>query len=52
MALLAKNVGDVRGAGLITESGRSPGVGNSNMLQLPEKLNRQKSLSGYSLWGH
>ena len=52
MALLVKNAGYVRDAGLIPELGRSPGVGNSNMLQLPEKLHGQKSLPGYILWGH
>ena len=38
--------------GLITVLGRSPGEGSGNSLFLPEKSHRQKSLEGYSPWGH
>ena len=43
---LPANAGD---AGLILELGRSPGVGNGNPLQ---DSHRQRSLAGYSPWGH
>ena len=46
----ACNAGD---AGLITGSGRCPGEGNGNPLQfLPGKSHEQRSLVGYSPWGH
>ena len=39
--------------GLIPGSGRSPGEGNGNPLVfLPGKFHGQRSLAGYSLWGH
>ena len=39
--------------GLIPESGRSPGEGNGNPLQyLPGESHGQRSLAGYSPWGH
>ena len=46
----ACNVGDV---GSIPGSGRSPGEGNGNPLQVfwPGKSHGQRSLAGYSLWG-
>ena len=47
------NAGDT---GLIPESGRSPGEGNGNPLQYSclkkKKSHEQRSLAGYSLWGH
>ena len=45
------NVGDL---GLIPVWGRSPGEGNGNLLQysLPGKSHGQRSLMGYSPWGH
>ena len=48
---LAPNAGDVS---LISGSGRSPGEVNNNSLQLllPEESHRQRSVVGYSLWGH
>ena len=57
MALLVKNppanAGDVRDAGSIPGSGRSPGGGHGNPLQfLPGESHGQRSLPGYSLWGH
>ena len=40
--------------GSIPGLGRSPGGGNGNLLRafLTEKSHRQRSLMGYSLWGH
>ena len=45
--------GDTRDMGSIPGLGRSPGVGNGNLLQyfLPRKFHRQRSLVGYSAWG-
>ena len=46
--------GDVRDAGSITGSGRSPGGGHSSPLQyscLKNHMDRQSSLVGYSPWG-
>ena len=45
------NVGDT---GLIPGLGRSPGEGNGNTLQYPslENPHGQRSLVGYSPWGH
>ena len=45
------NAGDL---GSIPGSGRSPGEGNGNPLQFSclEKPHRQRSLAGYSPWGH
>ena len=37
--------------GSIPGSGRSPGGGNGNPLQLPRESHRQRSLVGYSQWG-
>ena len=49
---LPANAGDVRDAGLIPGSGRSPGGGNGNPhVFLPEKLYGQRSLVGYNPWG-
>ena len=47
---LPANVGDARDAGLIPESGRSPGVGKDNLI-LSGKCHRQKRLLGFSPWG-
>ena len=48
MVEFACNVGDL---GSIPGLGRSPGEGNSNLF-LPGKSHGQRSLEGYSLWGH
>ena len=54
---MAKNLpasaGDIRDSGLIPGSGRSPGGGNGNPLQLflPGESDGQKSLAGYSPMG-
>ena len=47
----AQHTGDV---GLIPRQGRSPGGGNGNPLQYSclEKSHGQRSLTGYSPWGH
>ena len=44
----AWNAGD---QGSIPGSGRSPGEGNGNPLQLPGESHGRRSLVGYSLWG-
>ena len=43
-----------RGFDLWVESGRSPGVGNGNLIQNPclENSKGQRSLKGCSPWGH
>ena len=47
---LLANAGD---KGLILRSGRSPGVGSGNhSIILPGKFHGQRSLVGYSPWGH
>ena len=48
------NAGDVRDMGSIPESGRVPGGGCSNPLQYSclENPQGQRSLVGYSPWGH
>ena len=48
------NAGDVRDAGLIPGLGRSLGGGPGNPLQyfLPGESHEQRSLVGYSPWGH
>ena len=48
------NAGNSGDASSIAGLGRSPEVSNSNQLQffLPEKFHGQRSLAGYSLWGH
>ena len=50
----ACNAGDTGDVGLIPGLGRSPGGGNGNPLQLslPKESHGQKSLAGYSSWGH
>ena len=49
---LPANSGDIRDAGLIPESERSPGEGRGNPLQYSclENPHRQRSLVGYSSW--
>ena len=48
-----KNCGSIGDPNLISGLGRSPGVGNDNPLQYSFlKLHRQRSVVGYSLWGH
>ena len=57
MALVVKNppanAGDIRDAGLIPGSERSPGGGNGKPLQYPclENPYGQRNLGGYSPWG-
>ena len=47
------NAGDARDVGSIPGSGRSLGVGNSNLpIFLPRKCHGQRSLADYSPWGH
>ena len=46
------NVGEVRDAGVIPGLGRSPGGGHGNPIFLPGESHGQKSLVGYSPWGH
>ena len=48
------NAGHVKGKVLISGSGRSPGEGNRNPLQYSclEKSHGQRTLAGYSPWGH
>ena len=48
------SVGDLRDMGSIPGLGRSPGEGNGNPLQYSclENSHGQRSLEGYSLWGH
>ena len=48
------NAGDSGDAGSIPGLGRSPGGGNDNPLQYSclGKSHRQRSLAGYSPWGH
>ena len=50
---LPVNAGDIRDIGLIPGLGRSPGEGNGNPLVfLPGETHGQRSLAGYSPWGH
>ena len=48
------NAGDARDSGSIPRWGRFPGAGNGNPLQnfFPGKFHGQRSLVGYSPWGH
>ena len=49
---LPANAGDIRGIGLIPESGRSPEGGNDNPLRiLAWRIHRQRSLVDYSPLG-
>ena len=51
---LAANAGDVRDMGLIPGSGRPPWrrKWQPTLVFLPGKFHRQRSLVGYSPWGH
>ena len=51
---LPTKAGDTGDAGLISGSGRSPGVGKWQHapVSLPRKFHGQRSLSGYSPWDH
>ena len=51
---LPANAGDIRDAGLIPGWGRSPGEGNGKATPvfLPGESHGQRSLVGYSPWGH
>ena len=51
---LPTNAGDVRNGDSIPRSGRPPGEGNGNLLQYSslEISHGQRSLAGYSPWGH
>ena len=51
---LSANAGDVRDMGSIPGSGRSHGGGHGNTFQYSclEKFHGQRSLAGYSPWGH
>ena len=51
---LTATAGDAGDSGLIAESRRSPGEGNSNSLQYSclEKPMDKRSLVGYGPWGH
>ena len=53
-SLVVKNAGDARDLGLIPGSERPPGGGDGNSLQYSclEKSSGQRSLVGYSPWGH
>ena len=47
------NVGDVRDAGSILRSGRSPGGGyGTTSIFLPGELHRQRSMAGYNPESH
>ena len=47
------NAGDIRNMGLIPGLGRSPGDGHGNpLLFLPGESHGERSLAGYSPWGH
>ena len=48
------NAEDIRNPGLIPLLGTSPGVGNGNPLQYSclGEFHGQRSLAGYSPWGH
>ena len=47
------NAGDIRNMGLIPGLGRSPGEGHGNpLLFLPGESHGERSLAGYSPWGH
>ena len=58
MALVIKNptasAGDIRDVGSVPGLGRSPGEGNGCPLQYSclENPHGQRSLAGYSPWGH
>ena len=51
---LPANAGDIRDVSSIPGSGRSPGRGHGNPFQYscPQVFYGQRSLAGYSPWGH
>ena len=51
---LSANAGDTGDTGLVPGLGTSPGVGNGNPLQYSclGEFHGQRSLAGYSPWGH
>ena len=51
---LPASAGDIRDSGSIPRLGRSPGGGHGNPLQYSclENPHGQRSLAGYSPWGH
>ena len=51
---LSANSGDIRDVDSIPGSGRSPGGGNGlpTPIFLPGESHGQRSLAGYSPWGH
>ena len=52
--MVKKSTCNARDLGLSSELGRSPGEGNVNPLQFSflENPHGQRSLAGYSPWGH
>ena len=46
------NAGDTRDRGSVPGSGRSPGGGHPTPVFLPGESHGQRSLAGYSPWGH
>ena len=46
------NIRDIRDASLIPGSGRSSGEGSGNLLFFSGESHGQRSLVGYSPWGH
>ena len=51
---LPANEGDARDVGSVPGSGRSPGLGNGNLLHYfcHGKYHGQRNLVGYGPWGH
>ena len=49
---LSASAGDMRDVGSIPGSGRSPAGGQSTSVFLPGESHGQRSLVGYSPWGH
>ena len=51
---LPANAGDIRASGSMPGSGKFPGGGHGNPLQYSclENPHGQRSLAGYSPWGH
>ena len=49
---LFANAGDIRDVDLIPGLGRSLGKGHGNPVFLPRESHGQRSLAGYSPWGH
>ena len=49
---LPATAGDIRDVSSIPGLGRHPGGGLPTLVFLPRQSHRQKSLMGYSPWGH